>query len=482
MRRGLTDLVRAALPLLLLAVSGGAHAAEPRRVLILNSYHQGYKWTDDETRGVISAIGDPKNVRVYVEYMGTKWSSDQAYFRQLRDLYQAKFGKIPFDVIVSTDTDAFDFLKRHRDEVFGKLPVVFCGVNYFQPKDLAGHDLFTGVNETADFKENIDLILRLHPRTKTIVFVTDTSISGRKTHDLFVQAIPEYRGRLDFQFLEDVTMNDLLATVARLPDGSVVLHSFFFKDKAGRIFEYDEGIELISAAARVPVYGAWDFNLGHGIIGGDLTSGFDQGRSAGEMAARVLAGERVEDIPPMMKIPARLMFDQRQLDRWRIRRTDLPESSVIVNAPRSFYAVNKGLAWGVGFGMACLTLLVALLARLYRETQRAVRMRDDFLMLASHELRTPVTSLRLSLQSLQRAERGGGTAGRRGDEPVGRARRAPGGPAEPPGRRAPRRLAPGVRSAPSRAQTRGARGDRPRRGGALRGRSEPRGLSGRDPL
>ena len=405
MRRGITDFLCAALPLLLLAVSGAAHAAEPRKVLILNSYHQGYKWTDDETRGVLSAIGHTKNVRVYVEYMGTKWSSDQAYFRQLRDIYQSKFRKIPFDVIVATDNDAFDFLRRYRDEVFGKLPAVFCGVNFFQMEDLAGHDLFTGLNETAEFKENIDLILRLHPGTKTIVFITDTSISGTKTHDLFVQAVPEYRGRLNFQLLEDVTMNDLLETVARLPDGSVVLHTFFFKDKAGRIFEYDEGIELISAASRVPVYGAWDFSLGHGIIGGYLTNGLDQGRGAGEMAARVLSGARVEDIPPVMKSPARLMFDQRQMDRWGIRRTDLPENSVVINAPPSFYAVNKGLVWGVGVGMAGLTLVVALLARLYRETQRAVRMRDEFLMVASHELRTPITSLRLSLQTLQRAER-----------------------------------------------------------------------------
>ncbi|XXR90306.1 AAA family ATPase [Sorangium sp. So ce406] len=41
-------------------------------------------------------------------------------------------------------------------------------------------------------------------------------------------------------------------------------------------------------------------------------------------------------------------------------------------------------------------------ARLYREAQRAVRVRDDFLSVASHELRTPVTSLRLGLQSMLR--------------------------------------------------------------------------------
>lgn len=46
-------------------------------------------------------------------------------------------------------------------------------------------------------------------------------------------------------------------------------------------------------------------------------------------------------------------------------------------------------------------------ARLYREVQRAVRVRDEFLAVASHELRTPMTALLLSLQTLLRAARPG---------------------------------------------------------------------------
>jgi signal transduction histidine kinase/tetratricopeptide (TPR) repeat protein len=46
-------------------------------------------------------------------------------------------------------------------------------------------------------------------------------------------------------------------------------------------------------------------------------------------------------------------------------------------------------------------------AQLYRETQRAVRLRDEFLLVASHELRTPMTPLTMSLKALQRWERSG---------------------------------------------------------------------------
>ncbi|WP_257461490.1 ATP-binding protein [Archangium lipolyticum] len=42
-------------------------------------------------------------------------------------------------------------------------------------------------------------------------------------------------------------------------------------------------------------------------------------------------------------------------------------------------------------------------ARLYQQSQEAVRLREDFLSVASHELHTPLTPLRLHLQTLRRA-------------------------------------------------------------------------------
>jgi signal transduction histidine kinase len=48
-------------------------------------------------------------------------------------------------------------------------------------------------------------------------------------------------------------------------------------------------------------------------------------------------------------------------------------------------------------------------ARLFGETQEAVKIRDDFLSIAGHELRTPLTALMLQVGSLRRAgERGDG--------------------------------------------------------------------------
>ena len=51
------------------------------------------------------------------------------------------------------------------------------------------------------------------------------------------------------------------------------------------------------------------------------------------------------------------------------------------------------------------------IARLYRESQKAIERRDEFLAIASHELRTPLTPMKLQLMQLQRALRNSGFEG-----------------------------------------------------------------------
>ena len=116
-------------------------------VLILNSYDGVYEWTAGELRGIRKVLSRQPNIRLRIEYMDTKNINTPEYFEQLRDLYQAKFSDFPLDLIIATDDDALRFLREYRDTLFPQVPVVFCGINNFNPDKVKDFDLFTGVGE-----------------------------------------------------------------------------------------------------------------------------------------------------------------------------------------------------------------------------------------------------------------------------------------------------------------------------------------------
>jgi sigma-B regulation protein RsbU (phosphoserine phosphatase) len=344
------------------ASSSSGPAISPRQVLVIHSYHLGFKWTDEMSQGITAALQEEgKAVQVRYEYMDTKHVADPAYFERLFATYQYKYRSTKFAVVIATDNDAFTFLKAYRDVLFPATPVIFCGVNYFSPAQLEGKALFTGVNETADIKSTLDLALRLHPATSQIVVINDTTTTGRIVQREVESLIPVYQGRVKFLFLEELAMPEILETVQKLGPESLVFYGLFFQDKTGRFYEYDEGIALIAASCPVPVYGVWDFYLGYGLIGGMLTSGYNQGETAGQMALRILHGEKIEAIPVVMKSPNRYMFDYRQLQRFHLETSALPAGSIVINQPSSLYAVPRPVFWGAITALAASVLIISLL-------------------------------------------------------------------------------------------------------------------------
>lgn len=313
-----------------------------KNILILNSYHQGYKWTDDQIKGIITSLDPLSDVTdFYIEYMGTKWNYDNQYFQQLIKLYKYKFKSIQFDLIFATDDDAFNFLKLYRDEIFGNVPVVFSGINWISSERLKGLNNFTGVNEDVDIALNIDLIFRLHPSTRNIYVIIDSTTTGIAVVKKFNEIIPLYSNRINIHLMFNYKMSDLLDKLSALENDSIVFITVFQQDKIGHFYEYKDSCGMISQHSRFPVYGLWDFNLGYGMAGGNLASGYSQGETAGKIGLRILNGEPADSIPIIMSSPNFYMFDYLQLEKHRISLSALPSGSILINKPSPFYSINK---------------------------------------------------------------------------------------------------------------------------------------------
>ncbi len=328
-----------------------------QKILLLHSYHSGFKWTDDITRGIKDTFGD--NINLFIEYMDTKHQYNEEYLDSFTELLKNKASLHNFQLIITTDNNAFDYIINEGRSMFGYTPVVFCGLNY--PEDMlekAGSHV-TGIIEEVNFEENIDLIHTLHPYAKELVFITDDTPTGDRLQEEFNKKAPAFLK--DFQKItiwNNVSMVELLSRLKRLPENAVVLYSIFFRDAENTFYDWKQATQLITGAASVPVYGLWDFNLGQGIVGGTLVSGYTQGVEAGKKAKRILSGTSVVKVPIETSSPNIYAFDYTELDKYGIEEKALPPGSLVINSPHSVIQENKNLFIAIFTVIIFLSILV----------------------------------------------------------------------------------------------------------------------------
>jgi signal transduction histidine kinase len=132
-------------------------------------------------------------------------------------------------------------------------------------------------------------------------------------------------------------------------------------------------LKRISSASSVPVFALYDTMLGAGIVGGCMPPVDEQGRLAGEMAARILRGESPEDIPFTGTSMNRFLFDWTQLRRWGIREKDLPPGSVVLFRQPTVWEEYRGYVIAGAMAVVLQSLLIMGLLVNRRKRRRAER-------------------------------------------------------------------------------------------------------------
>ena len=326
-----------------------AEAAEPseqgtarQEILILNSYHPGYAWSDDEQAGVIDVLqGKNKDWVPVIEYLDLKRLPDGRHLAKLKQLFRSKYQNQKFSAVIAMDNPALEFAIDNQAELFGNAPIVFCGINNYTPSLLKGRSDVTGIVEAIDLAGTIEIMLRLHPATREIFVPHDYTVTGLAVRKEIEALIPRFGAKVRFRFTDPMTMEELLKEMERLPGDSLVLPISFITDKSGRTFGMTETARLFSEHSPVPVYSTYEQRLGFGIVGGKLLSARIHGTNAARIALRVLAGEKASAIPVVFESDSQFMFDYNVMSRFGIPLSALPEGSTVINKPVSIYAAHR---------------------------------------------------------------------------------------------------------------------------------------------
>ncbi len=390
--------------LILLLAPIQAHA-KSQNVLVLHSYHPGLSWTDTLNAGIQETFRAEKpQALLWVEYLDTKRNTDTSYLSLQAALLGHKLAESVFNLIITTDNDALNFVLKYRESIFRNAPVVFCGVNDFQPDQLRGQRGVTGLAENPPFAETMRTALGLHPGTREFVIIgADQSITDLLT-DQSLRALEEQFPGIRFTYWNNLPAQELRTRLAGLGPGQIIFVHGVMRNEEGVLVDYRGKNLFLSTYAQVPIYGFWDFEMGTGCVGGRMVEGRAEGERVARLAMRVLDGADPDAIPVDTQTPSRFIFDYIQLRRFGIPESLLPKDSLVLNQPARFYQIDKRYIWtataGVAVLLAALAMLLssirrrqeaqAVLRRHKEQLEEAVRARTDHLRTANDDLEREV--------------------------------------------------------------------------------------------
>ena len=351
--------------------SGGP---QPARILYIASYHPAFPTFSQQLEGIRAAFVH-RQITLDVEFMDRKRFSEKQHLGMFHKLLAYKMQRTqPYDVIIVADDDALQYVMDYGPEVFGKTPVVFCGINnQLLGESAQSRGNMTGVLESISVGATYSVMKQFFPELRRIWLVADALPPGQADlNTAHATRPPGVDVELRDLLLTHLSWEDLAKALRELGEGDAVLLLSAYVDRTGRRVSFQQGLSQIVEACNVPVFHLWEHGLGQGIMGGKLVSHREQGLRAGQIADRILDGALPAGIDVVPGHDAnRFIFDHRELTRFGVSAAVVPPDSEVLFGP--------GSAWGaspreVGIASAAVALqfvVILLLARQYRRRKHS---------------------------------------------------------------------------------------------------------------
>ncbi len=329
-----------------------------KNILLLNSYHDGYEWSDETKDSIIASLNESGfKYNLKIEHMDTKHINSDEYKKMLYSLYKSKYQIGDFDGVISADDNALSFILEYGDDLFGDTPIFFCGINSLDQYDFSQKDNIYGVVEETSITDTVDMARDFNPGIDNVYFVVDDSISGRLIKKDIENDMAKYKNILNFEIIKGESYEEILDFTKTLdPANTIVVQAVFVKDKNGHVYSSKHAAELLINSSNAPVYSLFNFGFGSGILGGKFVEGHTQGEKVTSMLIEYLntgsiSGDRIIEDNSMnhsyfdYKIIKELDYDVRKI----------PAESFIINKPVNFYERNERL---INISLVILILLL----------------------------------------------------------------------------------------------------------------------------
>lgn len=322
-----------------------AHGAEPEspqrslRVLLLFATNILLPDAVSSAGVVESAIREavPGDVDFFPEGLDALRLPGTEHEREFLALLLQRYASHRPDLIVAIGS-MDGFLVRHRAQLWQGVPIMFAGMTPRQMQSPTYPADIPGTSVRLDMAGTIELALRLQPDARHLVVVAGSDAFDRRLLEYFKPVIESYRSRLSVDYMPPGSAEQMMRHLAQLPRQSIIVHLPIQRDGSGRVQVPVEIGSRLTAAANAPSYSFYDRAVGAGVVGGNLMNWAGQREMIGRIARELLLSEpRQASLTMHPPVPNRCTVDWRQLRRWSIPESRVPDGCAIVNREPTFW-------------------------------------------------------------------------------------------------------------------------------------------------
>lgn len=307
-----------ALPLLCLYLP----VALAKTILVVESYHAGFKWDQDYRRALSEAL-TPGHTLEFFE-MDTKRLAEEKH-AAMGQKAVARIKKSTPALVVMGDDAALKYVGPELDRL--GIPGVYLGINN-NPRNYVresyGH--ITGVLERPLIKRNVAFIQQLVPAIQKVQILFDGNFTSEVIrNEVFGGKLATQLNGIQIDLKICKTVNDWKQAVRDAQsNGYQITVVGLYQALTGpnnRIANDEDIITWTSAHTPVPLFAIWDFSVGPDkAIGGLVMTGAEQGKAAASIVRKILENKtEPARIFPQTTTLGSFVFSRKQLARFGIR-------------------------------------------------------------------------------------------------------------------------------------------------------------------
>lgn len=345
----------------------GAEGARLKRILLVDSYANPDIWSMNLARGIRKSVnlnGLPAGIESYE--LAVRYQPGGVPSEKEIETLRARLADGRYDLVIAQNNAAADLFLNGTLKTSGGAPVLVSAYQGPLHEKIPEGMNLTGLETPVNMYDNIILGCRLLPKNKVVFVVMEGAADGRAQLGLLEKW---KRGShvldgMDVRIIsgEQYSTVEALKIVSGGPRESFMI--FLSWSSAKDVYSENSYTMLAKVRQAYPglILGKYAGYMDVGSAGGTVVDGLKQGGLAGELAARILRGERADAIKARVaRGVIQTVFEYPDLARAGVNLSAVPEDAVLLNEPEGF--LHRHIYAALGVAAALILAMVAVVVR-----------------------------------------------------------------------------------------------------------------------